>query len=89
MNFNFNSSFKCNYYRQWFNDNYFISLYDNEDNNLFSFEDIDSATQFFNLPLKTFLRALRNGSIEYNHKKCKLYIFKKDKEDIIERGKSL
>lgn len=90
MNFDLNQNFKINSVRNWFDSNYFISLYDNEDNNVYSFDDIESATNFFNMKLCHFLRALRTGVIEYEHKRCKLYIFKKDKEDDIDfGGKSL
>ena len=90
MNYNLNQNFKNNSVKNWFNDNYFISLYDSEDNNIFDFDNIELATNFFNMPLKTFLRALRNGIIEFDCKKCKLYIFEKDKEDNIDfGGKSL
>jgi hypothetical protein len=89
MKIDLNQNFKVNSVRNWFNDNYFISLYDNEDNNLFSFNNIETASHFFNMKLCHFLRALRNGVIEYNNKRCKLYIYKKDKLDVIERGKCL
>ena len=89
MKVDLNKNFKCNYIRQWFNDNYFISLYDSGDNNIFSFDTIENASCFFNMSLKIFLQSLRNGVIEYNNKRCKLYIYKKDKLDVIERGKCL
>lgn len=89
MNVDLNKNFKSNYVKQWFNDNYFISLYDDEDNNIFSFDIIEEALCFFNMSLKIFLQSLRNGTIEYEHKKCKLFIYKKDKLDVIERGKCL
>ena len=86
MKISLDKNFKINSVRNWFDSNYFISLYDNEDNNVFDFDNIESATNFFNMKLCHFLRALRNGVIEYNHKKCRLYIFKKDKEDNIDFG---
>ena len=89
MNFDLTQNFRINSVREYFNNNYFICLYDKQDNYITSFENIEESTNFFNMRLDNFLRALRKGTIEYNNKRCKLYIFKKDKEDILERGKSL
>ena len=81
-----NSNFRFISIRDYFDLNYFISLYDENDNNLYSFDDIESASNFFNMRLCNFLRALRSGVIEYNHKRCKLYVFKKDKDDDLDFG---
>lgn len=91
MEIDLNVNFKSNLVKQWFNDNYFISLYDNDDYLITVFNDIEEPTKFFNMPLFEFLRALRVGVIEFNHKKCRLYIFEKDKEEdyLEERGKRL
>ncbi len=86
MNFDLSQNFKINSVRNYFNLNYFICLYDEQDNYITSFENIESSTQFFNMRLCNFLRALRNGVIEYDHKRCKLFVFKKDKEEEIDFG---
>lgn len=89
MNFDLSQNFKINSVREYFNNNYFICLYDELDNYITFFENIESATNFFNMRLCNFLRSLRSGIIEYNHKRCKLFIYKKDKEDFIVRGRCL
>lgn len=90
MNFDFLQNFKTNFVKQYFNDNYFICLYDKQDNYITSFENIEQSSKFFNMKQKNFLRALKKGVIEYNNQRCKLFVFKKDKEDDLDfGGKSL
>lgn len=88
---NLNISFKFDSSLKWFNRNYFICLYDKQDNYITSFEKIEDSANFFNKPLWRILENLRRGyGIEYNHKRYKLICFKKDKEDDLDfGGKSL
>lgn len=77
-------NFKSYDVKEWFNNNYFIGLYDRNDNIITIFDDIEEPTKFFNIPLFLFIRALKRGTIEYNRHKAKLYIFEKEKDDIKE-----
>lgn len=79
-----NVNFKSNKIKQWFNENFYIGLYDSNDNFITLFEDIEEPSKFFNIPLFLFIRALKRGTIEYNHHKAKLFIFEKEKEEEIE-----
>ena len=56
MNNVLNQNFKINSIRDWFNSNYFISLYDDKDNNLYSFENIEESAKFFNMKLCNFIK---------------------------------
>ena len=88
-----NVSFKFNSIKNWFNENYFICLYDRFDNYITSFDTIEDTSKFFNKPIKRIIYNLRNGiGVAYNHKYCKLICMEKDKEDdfeLEERGKKL
>ena len=65
---------------EWFNDNYFIAVYDSNDNYITSFENIEMVPTVFNIKLKKILESIRNDTkLEYNNLKLKLYIYKKDK----------
>lgn len=64
----------------WFNDNYFIAVYDCNDNYITSFENIEMVPAVFNIKLKKILESIRNNTrLEYNNLKLKLYIYKKEK----------
>ena len=86
-----NLDFRSSLTKKWFNDNYFIGLYNLDDTLITVFEDIESVTRFLNKPLKLVIYRLKNNDyIEYNNHKVKMYIFKKDEEDYIDfGGKSL
>ena len=65
----------------WFNDNYFIAIYDQNDNNIMSFEDIETPVKVFNITLQRLLDKIRNNlGIEYKGHKLKIYVFEKEKE---------
>lgn len=88
MNIDLNLNFKSNLVKQWFNDNYFIGLYDNNDVLLTVFENTDETCKFLNMPLRYLVQALKNNwGVEYNHKRYRLYVFEKEKDDYLERGK--
>lgn len=86
-----NLDFRSSLTKKWFNNNYFIGLYNLDDTLITVFEDIEALTKFLNKPLKLVIYRLKNDDyIEYNNHKVKMYIFKKDKEDNIDfGGKSL
>ena len=64
---------------KWFNDNYFISVYDENDNNIMSFENIETPTKVFNIELKKILEAIRkNARLEYKGHILKLVVYKKE-----------
>lgn len=64
----------------WFNDNFFIAVYDQNDNYITSFEKIESIDTAFNIGLKKILEAIRNNTrLEYNNLKLKLFVYKKEK----------
>ena len=64
---------------KWFNDNYFISVYDENDNNIMSFENIETPTKVFNIELKKILEAIRkNARLEYKGNILKLVVYKKE-----------
>jgi len=65
---------------KWFNDNFFIALYDYYDNYVTSFEDVESITTAFNIPTKKVLYLLRTDScITINNHKYKMYLVQKNK----------
>ena len=68
--------------KRWFNDNYYVSVYDTDDNNIMSFEKIEDMPYFFNQPLFQIIRAIRDnlGMLEYSGHKVKLYVYKKENE---------
>lgn len=86
-----NLDFRSSLTKKWFNDNYFIGLYNLDDTLITVFEDVEALTKFLNKPLKLVIYRLKNNDyIEYNNHKVKMYIFKKDKEDDLDfGGKSL
>lgn len=72
----------------WLNNNIFMAVYDQYDNNILSFENIESACQHFNITMMELLRKIRNClknnlenyfGIEYQGHKLKIYVFEKDK----------
>ena len=64
---------------KWFNDNYFISVYDENDNNIASFENIETPTKVFNIELKKILESIRNNTrLEYKGNIIKLIVYKKE-----------
>ena len=92
MNLDLNFNFARNDVKKWFNDNYFIGLYDLNDNLITVFDELGALTKFLNKPLNLIIYRLKtSGLIEYNSHKVKMYIFEKDKEEdyFEERGKSL
>lgn len=56
---------------------YFIAVYDLQDNYIYSFDDIDKLTQFFNLSLKEILIKIKNNLVI--NKEFKFYLYKKPK----------
>lgn len=69
-------------------DDYYFTVYDQNDDYLFSFENIDDFPKFFNYPLKEFLRKLKNNSLfMYDGKLVKIFVQKKfiEKEIIVRR----
>lgn len=81
VSFRFKSSF------DWFDNNYFLCIYDKNDNYLMSFDSIEETSKFFNKSVKRILFALRNNlGIVYNHKQCKLICIEKDKEEDLDIG---
>lgn len=65
---------------EWFNENYFVALYDYNDNYITSFEDVESTGNAFNIPIKKVLYLLRTDSyIVINNHKCKMYLVRKEK----------
>ena len=88
----FNLDFRSKNIRDLFDKNYFICLYDKQDNYITSFENLTQASNFLNTKVKFILYYLRNNlGIEYNNHRYKLFCYKKDDEiDYIEsRGRSL
>lgn len=64
---------------KWFNDNYFISVYDENDNNIMSFENIESTSTAFNIGIKPILKHIRyNLGFEYKGHILKLVVYKKE-----------
>jgi len=65
---------------KWFNDNYFIAVYNYYDENINSFEDINEMAKKYHLKLKYIFAAIRNKSgLEIYDTKCKIYVYKKTK----------
>lgn len=65
---------------EWFNENYFVALYDYEDNYVTQFEDVESTSHAFNIPVKKVLYLIRNDSyIVVNNHKYKMYLVRKEK----------
>ena len=63
-----------------FLNDYFVAIYDLQDNYVYSFDDIESLTQFFNLSLKEILLKIKNNlTIKLQNKEFRLYIYKKPK----------
>ena len=82
----FTFNFARNEVKRWFNDNYYVSVYDTDDNNIMSFEKIEDLPYFFNQPLNAIIRILRNNwSIEYYGHKVNLYVYKKENEKVIKK----
>lgn len=66
--------------KNYFLNDYFVSAYDNQDNNVFTFESIEETTKFFNISLKELLIKIRNNSyIKINDNIYKFYLYKKNK----------
>ena len=65
---------------RWFNDNFFIAVYDQNDNYIASFENIESIETAFNIKLKEVLKRIKNNlGLEYNGHKLRLFVYKKEK----------
>ena len=65
--------------RDWFNSNYFIALYTYYDEYVTSFEDIKTASNFFNIQAKNLLRIIKgSGFIDYQGKRYKLCLIEKE-----------
>lgn len=63
---------------EWFNETYFVAIYDLEDNFIDYSEDIESFSKTFNIPIKKLLQIIRTDScIVLNHQKYKLYLVRK------------
>ena len=82
-----NVCFKFNSIKDWFNQTYFICLYDKHDNYITSFDSLQDLSLFLKKPIKRILDNLRRGiGITYDHKYCKLICLEKDKEDDLDLG---
>ena len=67
---------------KWFNDNFFIAVYDQYDNFITNFDNIESTTNALNISLKKILESIRNKTrLEYKGKKLRLFVYKKEKID--------
>ena len=67
---------------KWFNDNYFIAVYDQYDNFITYFENIENVCQAFNIKLSKLLKYIRyNISIQNKNNKLRLFVCKKEKID--------
>ena len=67
-------------YFNWFNENYYLSVYDINDNFITNIDDIKNATTLFNIENKELLNKLRNNeNFVYNGHIVKVYIYKKFK----------
>ena len=65
---------------EWFNENYFVALYDYLDNYVTQFEDVESTANAFNIPVKKVLYLIRTDSyIVLNNHKYKMYLVRKEK----------
>lgn len=65
----------------YLNENYFIAVYSEKDNYLFSFDTLEETSYFFKMPIKEILRKLRqNTFINDNGVFVKLYLYKKENE---------
>jgi hypothetical protein len=65
-----------------------MAVYDQYDNNILSFESIETAGHYFNITMMELLRKIRNClknnlenyfGIEYQGHKLKIYVFEKEK----------
>ena len=88
-----NISFKFNSVKNWFDNNYFLCLYDRQDNFITSFDCMQDCSNYLGKSIGWIIDNLRRGfAIVYNHKKYKLICIEKDNEDELdfeERGKCL
>lgn len=67
----------------WFNENYFVSVYCSDDINYFSFEDLESCSKFFKISVEKILRNIRTGEyILINNEKYRFYFIHKEDLDI-------
>lgn len=65
---------------EWFNENYFVALYDYNDNYVTQFDDVESIGHAFNIPVKKVLYLVRTDSyIVIDNHKYKMYLVRKDK----------
>lgn len=65
--------------RDYFNNSYFIALYTYCDEYVTSFEDIKSATNFFNIQAKHLIGIIKgSGFIDYQGKRYKLCLIEKE-----------
>ena len=65
---------------KWFNDNYFIAVYNYYDENINSFEEIEEMAKKYHLKLKYIFAAIRNRyGLEIYDTKYKIYVYKKNK----------
>lgn len=74
------------YAMNYFNENYFIAIYTEEDDYIFSLDTLEETSNFFQIPVCEVLRKLRQDSfINYNGNLVKLYLVKKEKEMAIRK----
>lgn len=65
---------------EWFNNNYFIAIYDYYDDNIESFENINELAKKYNLTKRYIFKALRTQmGLEIHNSKIYMYVFKKTK----------
>lgn len=77
-----NVCFKFSSIKDWFNQTYFICLYDKQDNYITSFDNLEDLSLFLNKSIGWIIDNLRRGlGIVYDHKRYKLICFEKDKDD--------
>ena len=70
IDLNIDFEFKSHSIKNWFNDNYFICLYDKLGNFIHSFETIEEVAHFFNQSLKYVVQSIKNNRcMEYDHKR--------------------
>lgn len=70
--------FRSKYNFNEFDENYYLCIYDLNDNFLYQFESLENATQLLNIQTKDLLRRIRNKqNIILNNQKVKLYLYKK------------
>lgn len=76
-----NKDFRKKANLKWLNDNYFISIYDINDNFIGSCGTIELSSKLFNIETKKILERIRNNQyIEFQNGLYKLFFVKKDKE---------